>query len=185
MCLWVGGNLHKECRQGAATQYPQILYNGWLWTPPAPHYFPAWIITLLLEWFSAVAHVLLWLLVYCQTTTAGIKKCASSSPCNKHPIVSLVIDRIHRATYTARHFISGALTKFRLLASSYVSVRMIQLYSLFYIHGSVLGESNLITVQQDATYSVYYISIGSSTCFGCWHPSSGARTTVITASGID
>jgi len=29
-------------------------------------------------------------------------------------------------------------------------------------------ESNLITVQQDATYSVYYISVGSSTCFGCW-----------------
>ena len=37
---------------------------------------------------------------------------------------------------------------------------------------------NLITVQQDATYSVYYISVGSSTCFGCWHPSSGARTNV-------
>jgi len=31
-------------------------------------------------------------------------------------------------------------------------------------------------------YSVYYISVGSSTCFGCWHPTSGARTTVITAS---
>ena len=26
---------------------------------------------------------------------------------------------------------------------------------------------NLITVQQDATYSVYYISVGSSICFGC------------------
>jgi len=37
---------------------------------------------------------------------------------------------------------------------------------------------NLITVQQDATYSVYYISVGSSTCFGCRHLSSGARTTV-------
>ena len=57
--------------------------------------------------------------------------------------------------------------------------------SLFYIHGSVHRESNLITVQQDATYSVYYISVGSSTCFGCKHPSSGARTTVIAASGID
>jgi len=45
--------------------------------------------------------------------------------------------------------------------------------------------SSLITVQQDATYSVRYISVGSSTCFGCWHPSSGARTAVITASGID
>ena len=44
---------------------------------------------------------------------------------------------------------------------------------------------NSITVQQDATYSVYYISVGSSTCFGCWHSSSGARTTVIRASGID
>jgi len=43
----------------------------------------------------------------------------------------------------------------------------------------------LITVQQDATYSVYYISVGSSKCFGCWHPSSEDRTTVITASGID
>ena len=44
----------------------------------------------------------------------------------------------------------------------------------FYIHGSMLRESNLITVQQDTTYSVYYISVGSSTCFGeilC--PSSG------------
>ena len=37
----------------------------------------------------------------------------------------------------------------------------------FNIHGSVNGESNLITVQQDATYSVYYISVGCSTCFGC------------------
>ena len=37
----------------------------------------------------------------------------------------------------------------------------------FYAHGSVHRESNLIAVQQDATYSVYYISVGSSTCFGC------------------
>jgi len=37
----------------------------------------------------------------------------------------------------------------------------------FYIHGSVHRESNLITVQQKATYSVCYISVGSSTCFGC------------------
>ena len=34
-------------------------------------------------------------------------------------------------------------------------------------------------------YSVYYISVGSSTCFGCWHFTSGAGTAVITASGID
>ena len=37
----------------------------------------------------------------------------------------------------------------------------------FSIHGSMHRESNLITVQQDATYSVYYIPVGSSTCFGC------------------
>jgi len=45
--------------------------------------------------------------------------------------------------------------------------------------------SMLTIVQQDATRSVYYISVGSSTCFGCWHPSSGARTIVNTDSGID
>jgi len=42
-----------------------------------------------------------------------------------------------------------------------------------------------ITVQHDGTYTVYYISVGSSTCFWCRHPSSGAGTTVITASGTD
>jgi len=46
-------------------------------------------------------------------------------------------------------------------------------------------ESNLIIFQKDATYSFYYSSVGSSAYFGCWHPSSGARTTVNTASGID
>jgi len=38
----------------------------------------------------------------------------------------------------------------------------------FCIHGSVHHESNLIIVfQQDATYSVYSISVGSYTCFRC------------------
>ena len=51
----------------------------------------------------------------------------------------------------------------------------------FYIHGSVHRESNLIIVQQDATYSVYYVSIGSSTCFGCFtHCSQSKPETVIT-----
>ena len=36
---------------------------------------------------------------------------------------------------------------------------------------------NVTIFQLDAIYSVYYISVGSSTCFGCWHPSSGACTT--------
>ena len=65
------------------------------------------------------------------------------------------------------------------------SLNLCNTSSFFYIHESVLRESKLIIVQQDATYSAYYIAVGSSTCFGCWHPSSGARTTVITASGID
>jgi len=32
-----------------------------------------------------------------------------------------------------------------------------------YLHGVDKDNSNLITVQQDATYSVYYISVGGST----------------------
>ena len=78
----------------------------------------------------------------------------------------------------------------RLITGKHPTVRQPLCYQcqgqvFFYIHGPVHCELNLITVQPDATYSVYYISVGSSTCFGCWHPSSGARTTVITASGID
>jgi len=60
----------------------------------------------------------------------------------------------------------------------------VELYFKFYIHGPVHHESNLIIVQQGANYSVYYIFVGGSTCFRCRHPSSGARTAVITASGI-
>ena len=63
--------------------------------------------------------------------------------------------------------------------------KYIYIYVCICIHGSVHRESNLITVQQDATYSVYHISVGSSTCFWWWHPSSAARTTVNTASGFD
>jgi len=55
----------------------------------------------------------------------------------------------------------------------------------FYIHGFMHRESNLTIFQLDATYSVYYISADSSTCFRCRHPTSGACTTVNTASGID
>ena len=43
----------------------------------------------------------------------------------------------------------------------------------------------LIIVQEDATYSIYYISVGSSTSFGSRYPSSGAHTTVNTVSGTD
>ena len=66
-----------------------------------------------------------------------------------------------------------------------LSVWQNELTDRFEEAGSNFMQMNLITVQQDATYSVYYFSVGSSTCFECRHPSSGARTTVITASGID
>jgi len=59
------------------------------------------------------------------------------------------------------------------------------IYIYIHIHGSMHRESNIIIIQQDVTCSVYYISVGSSTCFRCGHPSSGAHTNVITASGID
>jgi len=44
---------------------------------------------------------------------------------------------------------------------------VLSLSKTFYIHGPVHREYNLITLQQDATYSVYYISVFSSTYFGC------------------
>jgi hypothetical protein len=57
-------------------------------------------------------------------------------------------------------------------------------YSFWYwLTGSTTIRSGCLLC--NATYSVYYISVGSSTCFGWWHPSSEARTTVIIASGID
>jgi len=58
-------------------------------------------------------------------------------------------------------------------------------YSVKYEQKCINSLNNLTIFQLDATYSVYYITVGSSTCFGCWHPSWGARTTVITVSGID
>ena len=45
--------------------------------------------------------------------------------------------------------------------------------------------TNLITVQQDATYSINYISVAALHVSGVNTQPPGARTTVITASGID
>jgi len=53
------------------------------------------------------------------------------------------------------------------------------------MHGSVHRNSNFIIFKKDATYSVYYISVGNPTYFVCCHPSSGVGATVNTASGID
>jgi len=71
---------------------------------------------------------------------------------------------------------------FRLLTSSGAGTAVITASRIDWLQWI---EFNLIIVQQDAIYSVYYISGGSSTCFGCWHPSSGAGTAVITAYDID
>jgi hypothetical protein len=65
----------------------------------------------------------------------------------------------------------------------YVKVNLVLLCNWWYFNKRSV--KILIIFQQDANYSVYFISVGSSTRFGCWHPSSGARTNVNTASGID
>ena len=85
---------------------------------------------------------------------------------------------------THSHISCGKLQVIR--RQSYeLSVGSCESYIYIYIYMGPCIFKKLITVQQDATYSVYYISVGSSTCFGCWHPSSAAGTAVITASGID
>ena len=54
----------------------------------------------------------------------------------------------------------------------------------FNVHGSVLRKYILIYIQQDATLNSLFISGNCCTCFG-WYlrPSSGAHTTISTASG--
>ena len=56
---------------------------------------------------------------------------------------------------------------------------------VFNVHGSVHLKYIPIYIQQDATLHSLFISGNHSTCFGWYlHPSSGAHTTVSTASGI-
>ena len=58
-------------------------------------------------------------------------------------------------------------------------------FSVFDVHESVHREYISIYVQQDATLPTLFIYGNCSTCFGCYfHPTSGAHTTVSTASGI-
>ena len=55
----------------------------------------------------------------------------------------------------------------------------------FNVYGSVHRKYILLYVQQDAALHILFISGNCSTCFGLYHhPSSGAHTTVSTASGI-
>ena len=60
------------------------------------------------------------------------------------------------------------------------------MYSLseFNVYGSVRRKNILIHIQQDATLHSLFLSGNCSICFGWYHhPSSGAQTTVSTASG--
>jgi hypothetical protein len=58
-------------------------------------------------------------------------------------------------------------------------------HETFNVYGSVHRKYIPIYIQQDATLHSLFISGNCSTCFGWYlHPSSGAHTTVFTASGI-
>jgi hypothetical protein len=64
------------------------------------------------------------------------------------------------------------------------SNKMQQRSKIFSIHGSVHCNILLHKTQQDAQVTEFISSDNCSTCFGCHHhPSSGAQTTVTTASG--
>ena len=59
--------------------------------------------------------------------------------------------------------------------------------NIFNVHGSVYRNNILIYeyIQQDVNVTQFILSGNCSTCFGWYHhPSSGAQTTVSTASGI-
>ena len=63
----------------------------------------------------------------------------------------------------------------------------VQSYQLleFYIHGSVHRNSMLMKSNEMQQYADIYLLPHYSTCFGCpWHPPSGVRKTVISASGL-
>jgi len=67
----------------------------------------------------------------------------------------------------------------------YVMTHCVVWYWWFNVYGSVRRKYTPIYIQQDSTLHSLFISGNCSTCFGwCPHPSSGARTTVFTASGI-
>ena len=61
---------------------------------------------------------------------------------------------------------------------------LVEMWYLFNVHGSVHCGYILIYIQQDAKLHNLFISGNCSTCFRWYlHPSSGAHTTVSTASG--
>ena len=63
--------------------------------------------------------------------------------------------------------------------------RTYEVLSQFNIYGSVHRNNILIYIQQDATlHSLFYLETALYVLCGYHHPSSGAQTTVSTASGI-
>jgi len=56
------------------------------------------------------------------------------------------------------------LEAFKLL----ILVYALSIVGFFYIHGSTHRESNSIIYQQDVTYSVYYISVGTLHVLGVY-----------------
>jgi len=81
-------------------------------------------------------------------------------------IVSLLLVVNVRESFKSSIQYAGRMPCFSALKLLVYSHKCTSKY-FFFIHGSVHHESNLIIVQQDVTYSVYYISVGSSTCFRC------------------
>jgi hypothetical protein len=82
-----------------------------------------------------------------------------------HPMVSVTHFRIHRMHVWRTSFPWDIL--------------------VFNVYGSVHRKNIPVCIQQDATLHSLFISGNCSTCFGWYfHPSSGAHTTISTASGI-
>ena len=87
-------------------------------------------------------------------------------------------EALHKQGITqARHYTSKALHKRgitqarhdtqRLKITSFVVLSNMADVLTYCFEKPLLSYFNLIIVLQDATYSVCYISVGSSTCFGC------------------
>ena len=100
-------------------------------------------------------------------TVQGIAQVLDSKGCeNPRCLFSVTCYRYFRQVFTIKAKLSAGVSQINLLSDTNEGLSENEL-SNFYIHGSVHRESNLIIVQQAATYSIYYISVGSSTCFGC------------------
>ena len=100
--------------------------------------------------------------------------------------------RVKRCPCRYFHFLTGLFpTRFEELPHSGHQVKNMLTFMKsegllsFNVHGSVHRKYIPIYIQQDAALHSLFISGNCCTCFGWYlHPSSGAHTTVSTASGI-